>query len=258
MPRSASLLLQAIGRRPWGTEDRLTELLATVCESDSELGRALFAQAGLLCDGDVEATTQLTVTNGRVDMQLLGYNKDGSRVRLWSEHKTGSGYGPEQLARYNTELSARYGEDRSALITIVPHHDEAEVPDGLNVVSLTWQDIGKLAWDLRRRRGGAGWRNAANEPQAPACQRVLCELLNYLQERHNVTVDPLSHMDLVALAEVRDMYVGITELLERAGYFSTHDPKAKGAGEADDLSCTGRHLRFPARGPLTRKAMARS
>jgi hypothetical protein len=245
VPRSASLLLEAIGRRPWGAEDRLTELLASVCESDPEFGQALLAEAGLMCDGEVEATTQLTIASGRVDMQLLGYNKDGSRVRLWSEHKTGSGYGHEQLIRYHTELVERFGEDRSALVTIVPHYDEAAEAEALNVTALTWQDIGRMAWELGKRRGGTSWSEAASHPQAAACQRILCELLSYLQERHQVTVEPLSHMDLVALAEVPDMYAGITELLERTGDFSKHDPKVKGAGEAEDFACFWKTFDLP-------------
>jgi hypothetical protein len=224
MARAAPLLLEAIGRRPKGMEDRLTEILASVCESDPELGRAVFERAGLECDGEVEASTQLTIKNGRVDMQLLGYNKDGSRVRLWSEHKTGSAYGQDQLRRYYEELMTRYGEKQRALVTIVLRLDEAAVPAGCEVVPLTWQDIAQLAWGLGRRRGGTRWREEANAPQAQACQRVLCELLNYLQERHNVTVEPLSHMDLVALAGASEMCAGITELLDRAGHFSAHDP----------------------------------
>jgi hypothetical protein len=60
-------------------------------------------------------------------------------------------------------------------------------------------------------------------------------VLSYLEEVHEVVVEPLSHVELMALATVGTAYDGLVELLERAADFSGFDAQGE-VGHADD--CT--------------------
>jgi hypothetical protein len=112
------------------------------------------------------------------------------------------------------------------LITIVPHRGEADEDD--RWIRLTWQELGLLVWDVGHERGGGPtWRERALEPDATARQRILSELLAYLEENEKVSVaiNAVSAADLDALSGTPPMYQRVTKLFERtAELLHPHGP----------------------------------
>lgn len=87
----------------------------------------------------------------------------------------------------------------------------------------TWRQIAEWAWEAGRDTGGAGWHEAALEPDSPAQQRLLVELLSYLREEHHTVIDPVTHVHVAAYAkasETQDMLYG---LLADAGDLCGYD-----------------------------------
>jgi hypothetical protein len=195
----------------------LTDLVAMVLEEHLGFANRLLQAAGLPPAKEVRATAQVTTRHGRhPDLEVVGLDRRGVPVcRLWSENKTGAEYQPDQLSDYAEDIPDQlsdYAEDIPAqpeqrqLITIVD--DLSEVPrDDLSPenprwLGFTWQQVAVMAWKAGRVESlpsdRADWRAAARKPQAPAAQRILLELLSYLEEEHNVVLNPLSHEHIAA------------------------------------------------------------
>ena len=234
MAVSKKLLLRAA--RTAIREDRLTELFSVVLAGHPALAQSLLqgAQPPLPVGREVEVSTQVRTRRGkRVDMELVATERHSIVSRLWSEHKTGSGYSPDQLPGYASDLAALGGCHR--LITIVDHLDEA--PNDARWDRFTWQDVAARAWRVGRDdpEGGPQWRTAACTPNAPARQRLLHELVSYLEEEHHVVLDPISHLDVVAFARANRISEALTALLERTAEVSRLDPDGGCGSEKNDF-----------------------
>jgi hypothetical protein len=230
VPRSKPLLLRAA--RTHKREDRLTELLAVVLAGHQVFAHRFLHAAGLHARGDVEVSTQVRTARGKfVDLQLVSLDLDGRVLgRLWSEHKTGSGYSPGQLPGYADDLDGIGGARR--LITIVDSLDEAPVSPHWE--RFTWRQIALLAWKAGREAGGGlRWREAALGPDGPAQQRLLVELLSYLEEEHDTVLDPVTHVHVAAFAKSSETHDILFTVLERAADMSAHDPD-EGVGYPKD------------------------
>jgi hypothetical protein len=227
MSRAASLLLEAYRRRK-ERENRLTEVLATVLSGDAAFGRALLRRVAGSEVPDIakcktfEVTTQLGVTTGWVDLQLVAVD-DGRvpRARVWVESKTGADFQPDQLPRYHRDLMRYPGDEPRWLVTIV--EAGAYVDEDERWQRFTWRDVAQWLWETGRSdTGDANWRVAAGNSDAAAHQRIRQELLTYLEEEHDVSVDPLSHDEVFAFSAAADAFEQIGALLEQAAKFSGH------------------------------------
>ena len=229
-------------------EDRLTELLAVALRCHEGFARRLLDVAGVPAPGTIEVSTQVRTRLGkRVDMQLLALDATGRHVvgRLWSEHKTGAGFGPGQLRGYATELAQFDG--KTVLITIVGHL--REVPADSPAQRFTWQDIATLAWQVGREdNDDVSWRAAACEPDAPARQRLLHEFLSYLEEEHHTVLKPISHLDVVAFAYANGAAATINAVLERAADLSPLDPDGSCGWDGNDLGKYWQYFKLPEAG----------
>lgn len=218
MPRAHRHLLGAY-RRYSGREDPLTELLATTLEAYPPFAAALFAHPGLGLPAPARAVaaTQVRTDEGRrVDLQVLGLTRAGAvSGRLWSENKTGAAYQPDQLGSYLRSLSSIPGDGR--LITIVPAEGDAIAEAApLGVPVLTWQRVADLAFRAAAaHEKSAQWRAAALDPAASAGLRLLEELISYLEEDQNVTLDPLRFEHIRAFQLANETSEILTELLAR-------------------------------------------
>jgi hypothetical protein len=206
-------------------ENQLTGLLSLVLEAHLPFANKLFERAKLPPAAEVRGRVEVMTRSGRfVDLELLGFDEHGSGVaRLWSENKTGAGYQPKQLPDYAMDIPEL--PKARQLITIVDDHseipDDEDSPEEPRWMGLTWQDIAVMAWEAGREETDHAqrdiWREAAGVPQAPASQRILLELLNYLEEEHGVVLDPLGHEHVAAFAYMPQTSELLEELLAGVG-----------------------------------------
>jgi hypothetical protein len=158
-----------------------------------------------------------------VDLEVIALDSGGGRIaRLWSENKTGADYQPDQLPDYAKDLPASPAARQ--LITIV--NDLAEVPEDANSPDeprwkpFTWRDIALMAWEAGRAAASSAdrpiWREAAMRRNAPASERILAELLTYLEKEHEVALDPLGHAHVAAFAYTVETGDILDGLLTRA------------------------------------------
>jgi hypothetical protein len=223
MARAALSLLGAVRRAV--REHRLTDLFAFTLEAHPAFANRLLTATGLPEAEEVETDVEVRTRRGRpVDLEVIALDAHGGRIaRLWSENKTGADYQPDQLPDYASDLpdtpSARQ------LITIVNDlaevPEDADSPDSPRWRAFTWRDIAVMAWEAGRaavpleRR--PEWREEAMKRSAPLSERILAELLNYLEEEHGVVLEPLGHAHVAAFAYAVETGTIIEELLKRAG-----------------------------------------
>jgi hypothetical protein len=214
-------------------EDRLTELFAIVLDAHPVVARQILERAELPSEGAVEVSTQVRTHRGkRVDLQLVALDADQHVVgRLWSEHKTGSGYGPEQLPNYAAELAEFPGDTK--LITIVDRLDQVEADARWE--RLTWQWVANMMTEVGYTEDGREWRQRASKGGAPARQRLLHELLSYLEEEHGTVLDPISHLDVIAFARANRTSDVLVSVMGRAAELSRLTPDGPvGSSPKDD------------------------
>ena len=226
MARPRQTLLHAVRRAK--REHRLTDLLILALASHLGFANRLLDEAGLPKVADVEVTPEVYTRNGRpVDMEVLGYDADGVPVaRLWSEHKVGAEWQPDQLPDYATDLPELPA--RRQLITIVDDLSEVPpdplCPDNPRWAPFNWRQVAVMAWEAGRDAAGHAdkpiWQEASLRPDAPASQRILFELLNYLEEEHGVVLDPLGYETVAAFAHMTKTGAILDELIKRAGEFA--------------------------------------
>jgi hypothetical protein len=231
MPRNPSLLLRA-ARCTLKREDRLTELLAVVLDGHLDFAHGLLKLAGLPALGDVEVLTQHRTARGKfVDMRIRSLDSHGNAAGLlWSEHKTGSPYSSGQMEGYANDLGL--SDDRK-LITIVD--GPKPPPDKKPWQTFTWRDIAVLASQTGRDLGGQNWREEALSPHGPAQQRLLLELLSYLEEIHGTVVDPMTQADVDAFATTSKTHKVLFALLDCAAHLPRYEQAPK-FGIAPDRS----------------------
>jgi hypothetical protein len=253
MPLKPPLLVRAARTRV--REDRLTELLSVVLAADEQFAHRFLAMAEFAPGlpealGPVEVSTQVRTGRGkRVDMEVLLYDVPGNHpvARLWSEHKTGSKFSDGQLPGYADELSALPG--RTRLIAVTDRLDEVEIDSRWD--RCTWAQLANIIDDIGRSRGEAGedrrrWRAAASRPAAPAEQRLLHELLSYLEEDRSVVLDPLTHLDIVAFQRANRTAEVLLGLLNRAGEYSRYTVDGEAEFYKDDQGFAGISFSLPA------------
>ncbi len=235
MPRSREELLDAGQSYLEGSENRLTEVLATVLAAHDDLAREFFALAGLTtADAErFEVYTQVPVAEGaRPDMVVWAFIGDAVVALLWCEHKVGPGaFRDLQLEDYRDALGNQRCK-RNRLVGIVS--DVTAGHEGPDWTMLTWQSLAEAANNLGRRWGTAvdakDWRTEALAPLAPARERLLHELLWYLEESENVVVDALVAENVESFRGARKTALAIVTLLGRT---AEHASPFKADGEAN-------------------------
>jgi hypothetical protein len=189
VPASARLLLEAADRRERHGEDRLTEVFATVLRGEPAL-LAWLASEALGVPGLASAAWR------QQDYAIA--------TQLWLSRTAR----PDMVI----ELSAHAGGN--PLVAIVPTAWSGALPAEYRRV--TWHQVAQAADAIGRHRAGRRWRFAAEMPTASAGQRLLHELVSYL-ERHAVDqpiVEPLSQLDLVTFSRARAATEAVRRLFE--------------------------------------------
>lgn len=231
MARAPQSLFEAV-RRVKG-EDRLTDLLALVLETHLGFANKLLHAAGLPPAEEIQAVPQMPTASGRcVDLEVLARSRGSVVARLWSENKVGARYQREQLPDYARDLAAFPKPHQ--LITVVDKPSEVPVDELYPAVprwrGFTWRDIALMAWEagdeVSPDEERLPWDEVALRPESPARQRLLFELLTYLEEEHGVVLDPLGHAHVAALAYIADTGDILEELLRRVGEFAHVDTDA--------------------------------
>jgi hypothetical protein len=221
MPRARRELLGAALSYFDGSENRLTELFATVLEAHEGFARALFQRARIeLPDGvRFRSFTQRPLAErARPDMVLQALHGQHLLAQLWSEHKVaGGGFRDMQLEDYRDAL-AKQGSPGALLGVVAEVKAGAEGPDWQ---MLSWQEVAELANTVGAEWGAASgapfdWRAAALAPDAPASQRLLHEFIWYVEEENEAVVNPLDGENLQAFRKAAETTIGIVTLLERA------------------------------------------
>jgi hypothetical protein len=197
-----------------GKEDQLTEVFATVLDTHDELTAALFAEVGLPVGERFRVSTQVAVVPGsRPDMLVDSLGPTGAVVaRLLSEHKLDADFGDMQRERYLTALRALEGPGE--LIFVV--RDAPTAREDGDWRGFTWQEVGELVDGVGRDWAGRDWRQRALHPDAPAKQRLLSELLWYLEDKDLAVVHSLNADNLLAYKLRSETDQALVALLERA------------------------------------------
>lgn len=212
VPKARESILDAASSH--GIEDRLTEVFASVLAIHSELASAFFAVVGLP-DGDrFRVRTQEQVAPGsRPDMLVEALSRNGAVVsRVWSEHKLQAGFQDMQRERYAEVLSTVEGPGKLVLIV----RDAPTAREHGDWRGFTWQEIGELIDRVGRDWGGSNWRRLSLEPGAPAKQRLLTELIWYLEDKELAVVNSLNADNLLAYKLTTETAHALQALLERA------------------------------------------
>lgn len=155
---------------------------------------------------------EIPEVGGRVDLELR--LTESNRVHVvWIEVKVGAVEQWQQLDRYARELRRRYGDD-STLVALAEDADQifvsATAPitfeDGKQqdstATTLTWQKLGNLLDSVGRRRGGLGWRATKIAFDDRADQRLLSDLLTYMEGEGLVSSDdPITTSDAIVVSQ---------------------------------------------------------
>lgn len=199
MTRAPNSITEAIRGFPPG-EDRTTAVLAAVCTIHRPFASRMLRKAAEVDEvraDSIEANLQVVIPSGRrVDLELVGRAAGGDVVRVWIEAKWTAVFQRDQLLDYERALG-----DRGTLIAVLPAARSSEVPTQFR--AWTWEQIAVLADESGRDHGGPHWRHAADDPLAPACQRVLSLFLEHLEREHHMPTRPLltDHAVAIRLAD---------------------------------------------------------
>lgn len=193
-------------------EDRLTEILAVVLRAFEPAALEILRQGGFHADGAEVSTQVITPLGKRPDMQIVALDSDGKVIgRLWSEHKTGAPYMEGQLDGYARELEMSPVE--TGLITITERDVRPDLDDRWRC--FTWDEVAMWLDRLgRERTDDRRWRRGA--ASAGVGIWMLDELLTYLEEEHEVIIEPLDALDIVAFGRADATGETLYALLERA------------------------------------------
>lgn len=215
MGRAATSLLLAAERTSSPNEDRLTEVFATVVAANPELAEWLAKRAGTPPPAtyeSVEVDTQVWTGRGadHVDMQVQFWAAGRVALRVWSEHKTVTPFERTQATRYAD--AAERGPKTGLLGITAPR---GAGPDDPRWEREDWQAVLDAAVGKLREKHGRAWRSAGAARDAPAAERLLYELVSYLEVRSEFRVmvpDPLQSLDVIAYQRVKSARALVKEL----------------------------------------------
>jgi hypothetical protein len=215
MAQSEEELISASEKATEGSENRLTEVLATVLDLHHPLSSGLFARCGLDPGVKVRYFTQEWLDDGcQPDMVARSEDADGNPLaELWFENKKDSGFRLGQLEDYHDALARRRGSN--SLIALV--HDEKAATRSEKWTVLTWQVLAEDADRLARGWGGSDWRTRALGPEAPAMWRLLHELVSYLEKEGLAVIRPLDGRHVDVFRDAAETWERIEGLVDRAG-----------------------------------------
>lgn len=272
MPRCYRSLALAASSNKHSSENRLTEVYATVLEANRELARRVLGRVNLPWPVQYRVFTQETLpVSGKIDLILRGFDASGKLATvLYAEHKEPGGpWQTEQPEKYLRDLARETcdGAEGRLLVVVGSSKDVAgrvrhrarsyvasaaeeaarlavEQPNR-HIVFTTWQELGGLAEDagLSRCPPGNAWREAAATPDAPAAQRILLELIWYLEEEGYAVTKPLTkehlaiyHQAVEMDASIEALIAGVSERLtdDRIAGFRLEKPKRLRAADAAD------------------------
>jgi len=216
MPAAREVLLDSASTWTDGSENRLTEIFATTLLTAPDLAHELFGRLGLPRGSRYGVRTQITAARGsQPDLEIVAYAEGGAEIaRIWSEHKTISPFRERQREDYLESLVGLPG--RGELLVIGPadlKRKDAD-PDAWNW--MTWPEIAEMANAVGEATGGPRWRRAALDSDAPARQRLLHELIWYLEKEHDAVMSPLSQDKIDTFAAAGEAIRVLAELVERA------------------------------------------
>jgi hypothetical protein len=219
MRAAAPSLLSGYHRSVLDGEDRLTELLATVLQHDAEAAVAVVEAVGLTVRDEAElsfeASTQLSFSFGRLDLEVIvAMPNGGVHGRVWFENKIGAGFQPDQLPRYGRALASRSGE--SVLVVIAPSDYAVETPSAKQIAEFggwTWITWARLADLIAPQPFNEVVRKKLAD--RTALEEMRLEFVNYLRERRLAVMDPLQHLDIIAVSREARAHEVIDDLFER-------------------------------------------
>jgi hypothetical protein len=250
LPRCFSSLALAASSHPYSAEDRLTELYAVALEAHSGFASKVFALADLPPAEIYEVFTQelLEDGSGRLDLRVRAIDANGEPLSiLYAEHKQpGGDWADGQPQKYLPDLrrETRRTRAQGRFLVVVGSGDDvkeriprrarssvgrgaAEATEeaelltrrrGPLVIAKTWQDIARCAERAGREaligENPLGWRDAAAQSDAAASQRVLRELLWYLEEKGYAVTNGLTPQQLAMATQALEIEDAIGALLD--------------------------------------------
>ena len=218
MAQSKEELIAASETATERSENRLTEVLATVLDAHHPLSAALFARRGLDAGVRVRYFTQVWLAPGcQPDMKGRSEDEHGAPLaELWFENKKDSDFRPNQLEDYRDALALRAGNSGSnGLVALVVDKDGAPESDDWEV--LTWQTLAEAADHLGREWKGGLWRERSLQPEAPAMWRLLHELVAYLEKEDLAVIKPLDRHHVDVFRDAPDTWERVEALVIQAG-----------------------------------------
>ena len=192
-----------------------------------------------------EVFTQETLPgSGKIDLVLRGFDSSGTLTTvLYAEHKEpGGGWQPGQPGKYLRDLARETGHGaKGRLLVVVGSREDvagrvrqraraqaataveeaiqlATRQRNARVVFTTWQELGGLAEEAGQSTAhtNGDWREAASRPDAQAGQRVLLELLWYLEEKGYAVTQRLTKDQLAIFRQAQALDATIGALIAGA------------------------------------------
>jgi hypothetical protein len=221
MPQCYESVALAASSNRHSSENRLTELYGTVLEAHGGFARRVLERVDLPFFEPYRVFTQeLLMGSGKIDLILRGFDSSGGvRTVLYAEHKEpGGGWQEGQPQKYLKDLAreTRHGAEGRLLVVVGSRKDlagrvqkraRARIAEATaeaaqlragqrdrRIVFTTWQEVGGLADAAGQMAAvSAGcWRSLAAARDAPAAQRVLLELIWYLEGEGYAMAKPLT------------------------------------------------------------------
>ena len=214
MPRVHFSIALAASSNRLSRENRATEVLGTVLESHLGFANLLLTRLNLPTADQVEVWSQVDLgSHGRPDLVLRAKGPNGSAV-VFFEHKEpvgGAAWQPDQPTKYVRALrnelraggsgklfviaSAEQAEKRvrsrvrgsdrgSALQLVAELREGTHAGDRPLTEYATWQEVAGVAFEAGQEAaaGDRDWLATARKADAPSSQRLLAELIWYLEE----------------------------------------------------------------------------
>ncbi|MGH2861469.1 MAG: hypothetical protein ACRDLT_08170 [Solirubrobacteraceae bacterium] len=255
MPRSYESLVLAASSHRTSKENRRTELYAAVLDEHDGFAGEVLKHVGLPTADRYEASTQEFRQDGFVDLILIGFDSRGvRRTVLYGEHKEPAGkWQPGQPKKYLPHLAAE--QPPSAARRLVAVVDSAADVHGRvrhraggsmsaveraaqlqtrkrepNLVYTTWQAIGGCAEQAGQKAylvdhpgetDGLRWREYAALPTAPARERLLLELIWYLEDKGYAVTTPLTKEQVAIYHQAIALDETLLQLIKTAADFLT-------------------------------------
>jgi hypothetical protein len=217
------LLVEAGGSYRPGSEDRLTEIMATTLQAHKGYCRLLLTDLGVDEWHSCKVSTQQGFDDQPrlVDIVIYCFDDSGRTLAtVFIENKLeGYWFSKGQAQRQHKALQDLEGERGKRVLVGIAEDSDLDRSDsgakGPLAYSprlvydrvLVWSEIVDLAQrageNYPQLRGGRDWRDRALDPEAAACQRLLYEFVAYLGEEALAAIDG----DAVLALKLRDSAV---------------------------------------------------